>query len=69
MALIQVQYKRTNLESSHSLQNCLQVYVYDLNVDKYRPICVQAVVSKKTKKLSRIDFNPKLPVIICGDNK
>ncbi|KAH9643649.1 hypothetical protein HF086_006125 [Spodoptera exigua] len=46
-----------------------KVYVYDLNVDKYRPICVQAVVSKKTKKLSRVDFNVKLPVIVCGDTK
>uniref|UniRef100_A0A2A4JMW1 Dynein intermediate chain 2, ciliary n=1 Tax=Heliothis virescens TaxID=7102 RepID=A0A2A4JMW1_HELVI len=46
-----------------------KVYVFDLNVDKYRPICVQAVVSKKTKKLSRIDFNVKLPVIVCGDTK
>ncbi|CAK1584627.1 unnamed protein product [Parnassius mnemosyne] len=46
-----------------------KVYVYDLNVNKYRPICVQAVVSKKTKKLTRIDFNRKLPVIVCGDTK
>ncbi|KAL0820400.1 hypothetical protein ABMA28_006283 [Loxostege sticticalis] len=46
-----------------------KVYVYDLNVNKYRPICVQAVVSKKTKKLTRIDFNARLPVIVCGDTK
>ncbi|OWR50315.1 Dynein intermediate chain 2 ciliary, partial [Danaus plexippus plexippus] len=45
------------------------VYVYDLNVNKYRPICVQAVVSKKTKKLTRIDFNPILPIVVCGDTK
>ncbi|CAG4946849.1 unnamed protein product [Colias eurytheme] len=46
-----------------------KVYVYDLNVNKYRPICVQAVVSKKTKKLTRIDFNARLPVLVCGDTK
>lgn len=46
-----------------------QVYVYDLNVNKYRPICVQAVVSKKSKKLTRIDFNQRLPVLVCGDTK
>ncbi|KAJ2948558.1 hypothetical protein O0L34_g7812 [Tuta absoluta] len=46
-----------------------RVYVFDLNVNKYRPICVQAVVSKKTKKLTRIDFNQKLPVLVCGDTK
>ncbi|GBP08465.1 Dynein intermediate chain 2, ciliary [Eumeta japonica] len=47
----------------------LSVFVYDLNVNKYKPICVQAVVSKKLKKLTRIDFNPQLPVIVCGDTK
>ncbi|CAF4806000.1 unnamed protein product [Pieris macdunnoughi] len=46
-----------------------RVYVYDLNVNKYRPICVQAVVSKKTKKLTRIDFNSRLPIVVCGDTK
>ncbi|CAG9564092.1 unnamed protein product [Danaus chrysippus] len=46
-----------------------KVYVFDLNVNKYRPICVQAVVSKKTKKLTRIDFNPILPIVVCGDTK
>ncbi|KAM3963317.1 dynein intermediate chain 2, ciliary [Aphomia sociella] len=46
-----------------------KVYVYDLNVNKYRPICIQAVVSKKTKKLTRLDFNTRLPVIVCGDTK
>ncbi|XP_063540251.1 dynein intermediate chain 2, ciliary isoform X1 [Cydia strobilella] len=46
-----------------------KVYVFDLNVNKYRPICIQAVVSKKTKKLTRLDFNSRLPVIVCGDTK
>uniref|UniRef100_A0A1Y1K8L0 Uncharacterized protein n=1 Tax=Photinus pyralis TaxID=7054 RepID=A0A1Y1K8L0_PHOPY len=44
-------------------------YVFDLNVNKYKPICVQAIVSKKKYKLTRIAFNNKLPVIICGDDK
>ncbi|CAG9123998.1 unnamed protein product [Plutella xylostella] len=46
-----------------------KVFVYDLNVNKYRPICVQAVVSKKNKKLTRLDFNARLPIIVCGDTK
>ncbi|XP_022903959.1 dynein intermediate chain 2, ciliary [Onthophagus taurus] len=46
-----------------------KVYVYDLNVNKYKPICIQAVVSKKRNKLTRIDFNYKLPFIIVGDDK
>ncbi|GJQ66498.1 hypothetical protein Trydic_g4490 [Trypoxylus dichotomus] len=46
-----------------------KVYVFDLNVNKYKPICVQAVVSKRRNKLTRIAFNHKLPIIIVGDDK
>ncbi|XP_076382491.1 dynein intermediate chain 2, ciliary [Megalopta genalis] len=46
-----------------------KVTVFDLNVNKYRPICSQAVVSKKKNKLTRLAFNNKLPFIIVGDDK
>ncbi|KDR09636.1 Dynein intermediate chain 2, ciliary, partial [Zootermopsis nevadensis] len=46
-----------------------KVHVFDLNVNKYRPICVQAVVNKKRNKPTRIAFNHKLPVIIVGDER
>ncbi|KAJ8925798.1 hypothetical protein NQ315_009648 [Exocentrus adspersus] len=46
-----------------------KVYVFDLNVNKYKPICIQAVVSRRRNKLTRISFNPKLPIIIVGDDK
>lgn len=46
-----------------------RVHIFDLNVNKYRPICVQAVVNKKRNRLTRIAFNHKLPVIIVGDDK
>ncbi|CAG9767841.1 unnamed protein product [Ceutorhynchus assimilis] len=46
-----------------------KVYVYDLNVNKYKPICVQAVVSRRRFKLTRLSFNQKLPIIIVGDDK
>jgi dynein intermediate chain 1 len=46
-----------------------RVHVFDLNVNKYRPICVQAVVNTKRNKLTRIAFNHKLPVIIVGDDR
>lgn len=46
-----------------------KVCVFDLNINKYKPICVQAVVSKRRNKLTRISFNPKLPIIIVGDDK
>jgi len=46
-----------------------KVHVFDLNVNKYRPICVQAVVNKKRNRLTRIAFNHKLPIIIVGDDR
>ncbi|XP_037895321.1 dynein intermediate chain 1, axonemal [Glossina fuscipes] len=46
-----------------------KVYVFDLNVNKYRAICVQAVVPKRKNKLTRLSFNEKLPFIVVGDDK
>lgn len=46
-----------------------KVHVFDLNVNKYKPICVQAVVPKRKNKLTRIAFNEKLPFIVVGDEK
>ncbi|XP_011505542.1 PREDICTED: dynein intermediate chain 2, ciliary [Ceratosolen solmsi marchali] len=45
-----------------------KVTVFDLNVNKYRPICSQAVVSKRNK-LTRLAFSNCLPFVIIGDNK
>ncbi|CAH1718635.1 unnamed protein product [Chironomus riparius] len=46
-----------------------RVFVFDLNVNKYKPICSQQVVPRKRNKLTRIVFNNKLPFIIVGDDK
>ncbi|KAL2726546.1 hypothetical protein V1478_006824 [Vespula squamosa] len=46
-----------------------KVTVFDLNVNKYRSICSQAIVSKKKNKLTRLAFNTKMPFIIVGDDK
>lgn len=46
-----------------------KVFVFDINVNKYKAICVQQVVARKTVKLTRIAFNQKLPFIIVGDDK
>ncbi|KAG7208577.1 hypothetical protein KM043_014788 [Ampulex compressa] len=46
-----------------------KVTVFDLNVNKYRPICSQPVVSKKKNKLTRLAFNNVLPFIVVGDDK
>ncbi|XP_054001475.1 dynein intermediate chain 2, ciliary [Hylaeus anthracinus] len=46
-----------------------KVTVFDLNVNKYKPICSQPVVSRKKNKLTRLAFNNELPFIIVGDDK
>ncbi|XP_015597022.1 dynein intermediate chain 2, ciliary [Cephus cinctus] len=46
-----------------------KVTVFDLNVNKYRPICSQAIVSKKRSKLTRLAFNQVLPFLVVGDDK
>jgi dynein intermediate chain 1, axonemal len=46
-----------------------RVYIFDLNVNKYKAICSQQVVPRKKNKLTRIVFNTKLPFIIVGDDK
>ncbi|KAK9878542.1 hypothetical protein WA026_022439 [Henosepilachna vigintioctopunctata] len=46
-----------------------KVLVFDLDINKYKAICEQAVVPKKRNKLTRLSFNNKIPVIIVGDDK
>ncbi|XP_048454977.1 dynein, axonemal, intermediate chain 1, paralog 2 [Rhincodon typus] len=46
-----------------------KVQVFDLNVNKYEPICEQAIVSKKRNKLTHIAFNPTYPIIMVGDER
>lgn len=46
-----------------------KMFVFDINVNKYKPICVQQIVPRKNVKLTRIAFNEKLPFIIAGDDK
>ena len=47
----------------------LQVFVYDLNINKYEPICEQSVVAKKKTKLTHISFNPYHPMLVVGDDR
>ncbi|XP_067847258.1 dynein, axonemal, intermediate chain 1, paralog 2 [Heptranchias perlo] len=46
-----------------------KIHVFDLNVNKYEPICEQAIVSKKKNKLTHIAFNPTHPIIMVGDER
>ncbi|KAI8913371.1 WD40-repeat-containing domain protein, partial [Gorgonomyces haynaldii] len=43
-----------------------KVYVYDLSINKYAPICEQAVVKKS--KLTHISFNAMEPILLVGDD-
>lgn len=46
-----------------------KVHVYDINVNKYKPMCVQNVVNHRKNKLTRLAFNNKLPILFVGDDK
>lgn len=46
-----------------------KVFVFDINVNKYKPICVQQVVPRKSVRLTRIAFNKRIPFVIVGDDK
>ncbi|KAJ3416508.1 cytoplasmic dynein with WD40 domain [Chytridiales sp. JEL 0842] len=44
-----------------------KVFVFDLNENKYEPICEQQVVRKA--KLTHCKFNPFEPILLVGDDK
>ncbi|KAJ3195232.1 cytoplasmic dynein with WD40 domain [Irineochytrium annulatum] len=44
-----------------------KVVVFDLNENKYEPICEQQVVRKA--KLTHVSFNPFEPILLVGDDK
>ncbi|XP_072353366.1 dynein, axonemal, intermediate chain 1, paralog 2 isoform X2 [Scyliorhinus torazame] len=46
-----------------------KIHVFDLNVNKYEPICEQTIVNKKRNKLTHIEFNPTYPIIMVGDER
>ena len=46
-----------------------KVFVFDLNINKYEPICEQTVVQKKKTKLTHIAFNMTYPILIVGDDR
>lgn len=46
-----------------------KVHIFDINVDKYRPICSQTIVQRKTHtRLNHVAFNAHSPIIIVGDS-
>ena len=45
-----------------------RVHLYDLDVDRNRPVCVQHVVAKRKARLNHLSFNSQDPVMIVGDS-
>ena len=45
------------------------MFVYDMHFDKYYPLCVQSVVSKRLARLNHVSFNPSHPLLIVGDSR
>ena len=45
-----------------------KVILYDLDINKYKPICSQKVVSYKVGHLNSIAFNNVEPLVILGDS-
>ena len=43
------------------------IVVFDLSVNMYKPVANQKVVSKG--KLTRLEFNPKSPLVVIGDDR
>ncbi|KAJ7425593.1 dynein intermediate chain 1, axonemal [Willisornis vidua] len=46
-----------------------KAHVFDLNINKYEPLCSQLVVTRKKNKTTHIQFNPIYPIIIVGDER
>ncbi|CAG2243898.1 dynein intermediate chain 2, ciliary-like isoform X1 [Mytilus edulis] len=46
-----------------------KVFIYDLHINKYEPLCEQMVAQKKKTKLTHIEFNPVYPMVIVGDDR
>ncbi|KXJ26000.1 Dynein intermediate chain 2, ciliary [Exaiptasia diaphana] len=61
-------HKCSKTYSSQFLET-FDVHVYDLNVNKYEPLCEQSVVAKKKSKLTHLTFNPAHPIVIVGDDR
>ncbi|KAK3096843.1 hypothetical protein FSP39_003888 [Pinctada imbricata] len=46
-----------------------KIFMYDLSINKYEPLCEQMIAQKKKTKLTHLEFNPFDPIIIIGDDR
>lgn len=46
-----------------------KAHVFDINVDKYHPICSQQIVISRRANLNHVSFNAFHPILIVGDSR
>jgi len=46
-----------------------RAYLYDLNINKYEPLCDQGVSLKKKTRLTQVKFNPQHKIIMVGNDR
>ena len=46
-----------------------KVHIFDMSMDRYKPVCVQSVVPRRKAHLNHIAFNQTHPIIIVGDSR
>ena len=46
-----------------------KAHIFDIYVDKYKPICSQRIVPRKKAKLNHVAFNSDYPILIVGDSR
>ena len=46
-----------------------RAYLYDLNVNKYEPLCDQGVSAKKKTRLTQVKFNPDHKILMVGNDR
>ncbi|XP_043216720.1 dynein intermediate chain 2, ciliary-like [Amphibalanus amphitrite] len=46
-----------------------RIHIFDLDIDKYRPICCQAVIDMKKTRMTRVSFSLAHPIVLVGDER
>jgi len=46
-----------------------RAYLYDLNINKYEPLCDQGVSLKKKTRLTQVKFNPQHKILMVGNDR
>lgn len=46
-----------------------RAFLYDLNINKYEPLCDQGVSLKKKTRLTQVKFNPQHKILMVGNDR